>query len=110
MRRLVVSRVLPGDRDPVLWVVHKRDETVLGRNRARVDAQFLFVARGPDHFLAPVAPEVAAHGWRGFGAVGGGASMGDEERVDLVGLPVPFDDAVAVEELVEEIAIPVDAE
>lgn len=69
MGRLVVARVLPGDSDAVLRVVHEGGDAVRGRNGGGVEAKVRAVFGSPDHFFAPVADEVGRKSRGCLGAV-----------------------------------------
>ena len=71
MRRLVVADVLPGDRDPILRIVHQRVEAIGCRDCRRVDPQRGVVVGAPDDLFAPVTQDVGRQRRRRLGAVVG---------------------------------------
>src|SRR5205085_1164726 len=54
--------------------------------------------------------DIGAQARRGFGAIVGDATLGNQQRGFAFGFPVPFADAVGVEQFAQCIAIPPDAE
>ena len=106
LRRLVVADILPGHAQPVLRVVHQSVKAVCGRDRRRVDAQFLVVGRPPDDFFAPVAENIRAKGGGGFGAVVRGASVSGEQSGFGFFQPVLFGDAIAIQKFAKRIGVP----
>ena len=104
MRRLVVGRVLPGDRHAVLRIVQQRVDPVAGHIRRGVDTQRGVVGRPPDDFLAPVAKQVAAQRRIRLGAVvRRGAIRGQQARVAARAVLV---DVVAVDQLAHRVGVP----
>ena len=110
-RRLVVAVHLPYHCVAVLLVGEQRRYAVLGRNRRGVDADIAVGGTRHD-LLTPVAEDIALEAWCGLGVV---VCQRSRQRPLLV-LVVVLDDehgiaqVLAVETLVEEVAVPVDAE
>jgi len=107
---LVVGRILPGDGLPVLTVVHKGIEPVVGGGRGGEDHELGIVGVPPDDLLPPVPEQVRRKAGCGLGAVVGPGVIvvGGQEPAGPV--PGPLVDHRVVEDLALEVAVPEDPE
>ena len=114
--RLVVGYVLPGDAHAVGVVVHEGGHAEIGGFGGGEDIQRGCIGGVPENdFLTPVAKDVGLQVGRGLRSVAGrrtavvvGVLALDVETGGTVA--VPLVDFCAVEELVLQVAVPVDAE
>ena len=81
-------------------------ETVFRGDRGDVQAELLVVGRTQQHFLAPVAEEVAGDGRVGLGSVVALGAFELPEDFNLLGLDVEFLHVGAVQQFAAEVSVP----
>ena len=90
MRRLVISDVLPSDRETILRVVHKRREPVFRRDRGREDPQLLIVGRSKNDLFTPIAKNICTQCRRRFRTVVRHTAFGNKYRISRFLFPIPL--------------------
>ena len=107
MRRLVITDVLPRDREPVFGIVHEGWDPIARGNGRRIDAEPGTVGKRVDRLFAPVAKEIRVEEGRRFCAAVRDASVRFEYDVGAVRFRIVLVNRDSVLQFPSEIAVPV---